>query len=144
MTSQPKNGHNERLNGNLKFINGSLADLEARFLQQRLCAIQSYLDDHLPDSDMVWNPLSWCRCLQLEPVRCEAEVLERLLHCPARQSTHLEEMLGDRLHQLDAQLVRLTYTHNYEETYWQTETERRVITKILHDWWHWLQVGDHG
>lgn len=142
MALSQTNGQNERLNGNLKFANGSLADLESCFLEQRLRAMHNYMTEHLPETNTGWSPLSWCRSLQLEPARCEAEVLGQLLHHPERQTTHLEELLGDRLCRLDAQLVRLSCTHNYEESYWETETERQVTTKILHDWWHWLKTDE--
>lgn len=137
---------NERLNGDLKFTHGSLAELEAKFLQQRILKVENYLEDHLPSISQHsggWNPLSWWRFFQFEPLRCEGELLEELLHSPERQHTHLEEMLALRLAHLDSRLARVACTHHYDETYWQLEIQHHVITKILNDWWHWLTLADN-
>ncbi len=134
---------NDRLAGDLQFAHGSLADLEQRFLEARVIDLTDYLNQNLVDWEEQTGgrkPLSWSRALQLEPARCEAELLESLLHDPERQHLHLEEMLADQLSQVDKQLVQLSYTHQYDESYWQAETNHQVITKILHDWWHWLKL----
>jgi hypothetical protein len=135
----------ERLNGDLKFKHGSLADLEANFLQGRICAVEDYLEKHLPsfsELGAAWKPLGWWRFFQFEPLRCEGELLEELLHSPERQHTHLEEMLALRLAHLDTRLERVACIHHYDETYWQLEIQHHVITKILSDWWHWLKLAE--
>ena len=122
---------------------GPLAELEERFLQARVIAMNDYLSQNLADWEDQSDgrkPLSWTRALQLEPARCEAEMLESLLHDPTRQEFRLEEILADQLSHLDHQLTQLTATHQYDETYWQVETTHQVVTKILHDWWHWLKL----
>jgi hypothetical protein len=121
----------------------SLAELEEKFLQARVIAMNDYLSQNLADWEDQSDgrkPLSWTRALQLEPARCEAEMLESLLHDPSRQEFRLEEILADQLSHLDNQLAQLTATHEYDETYWQTETTHQVATKILRDWWHWLKL----
>lgn len=147
MLSHTNNPHhlNDRLNGDLKFAHGSLADLEAGFLQERICAVEDYLEEHLPSfSELggVRKPISWWRFFQFEPLRCEGELLEELLHSPERQHTHLEELLALRLAHMDSRLERIACTHHYDETYWQLEIQHHVITKILNDWWHWLTMAD--
>ncbi|GAB4450758.1 MAG: hypothetical protein Kow0031_33270 [Anaerolineae bacterium] len=139
-----QHNHNDRLNGDLRFVHGSLAELEAGFLRQRICAVQECLDDKLPSLSELRagsNPLAWWRIFQFEPVRCEGEVLSELLHSRERQTTHLEEMLALRLSALDSRLERLAFNHQYDEAYWELEIEHHVVTKILNDWWHWLQQG---
>lgn len=146
MVLENKNHHmNERLNGDLKFKHGSLAELEAGFLQERICEVEEYLEDNLPsfgEMGAAWKPLGWWRFFQLEPFRCEGELLAELLHSPERQHIHLEEMLALRLSNLDGRLARTACIHHYDETYWQLEIQHHVITKILNDWWHWLTLAD--
>jgi hypothetical protein len=118
---------------------------ETDFLQQRAATSRENLADRLEHlATETANQEDWLE-IEHESLaihRREMAILDDLLTTEHRKHHDLECIVGHQIRHLDQEIMTLARTVEdqgvYGNAFWQAKKDRRILDRILGDWWDWL------